>query len=213
MLAGLVPVDAFPTEPQDAVYILGMITEEDGADTYIGDIDALHKILPDGAVLQINISSPGGDVYLGGAIASKIQEVRRSGRKVHAHVTGYAWSAAFDILQACDIRTMEPTASLMTHEEQILPEERLSSSKLKDEAVISKALEAAQFQLWSARTGRPISYYQKMTRYKEWYLTAEEALGEGFVDEITAIVPYEPTPATAPMKRTKKVITEDEDDE
>jgi ATP-dependent protease ClpP protease subunit len=172
-----------------------------------------HQELASLHPIELRINCVGGDVYVAQGIIAKINELRRAGRKVNGHVVGYAWSAAFDILQACDYRTMESGASLMTHEEHMLPEGLLSSSEMGGIAAFSHKMERFAFAQWSKRTGRPVSYYVKQTKNREWWMSAEEALGEAFVDAVLPVPPFAENLATAPMKRTRPAADTDEDED
>jgi hypothetical protein len=124
---------------------------------------------------------------------------------------GQAASMAFDVLQCCDYRTIEYNAHLMTHEEQLTGDSASSSASVAS-GRFSHKIEKICYASWSARTGRPVSYYTEQLK-TEWWMTAEEALGEGFVDEIIYPPPFRPSPATVPMKRAKRVYDEDEPDD
>jgi hypothetical protein len=92
----------------------------------------------------------------------------------------------------------------MTHEEQLFPESQLSSSEMVGMGEFSHKLEKLAFAQWADRTGRPVDYYVAQTDSKEWWMTAQEALGEGFVDEVLEIPDLPRSPATAPKKRRSR---------
>jgi ATP-dependent protease ClpP protease subunit len=192
------------------VHLVGMVGHGMGEDVespsryhVIEDLMDAHELCPKDLPIRLIVSSEGGDVHLGMAIQSTIHDIRRAGRKVIGHVAGQAYSAAFDIIQACDWRTCEPYAGLMIHGQQKGSED--SSGNMIDTGRFNKALDKAQYTLLSQRTGRPVEFYQKKTDNKSWYLTAPEALAEGFVDEILAIVPFEIT--AKPKARRKRRVT------
>lgn len=62
--------------------------------------------------INLNICSPGGDIYAGIAIAEKL---RACGKRVNARVWGYAASAAFTIACACDFVEASPLTHFMVH--------------------------------------------------------------------------------------------------
>lgn len=85
-----------------------------------GDVDdelarrcwiGLHQ-LPEGEV-TIYLNSGGGDVNAGLFMYDTIAKYRGH---VHIHVLNRAWSMASVILQAGDLRTAEPNATIMYHE-------------------------------------------------------------------------------------------------
>jgi ATP-dependent protease ClpP protease subunit len=186
-----VPVAAFSTldfSREAKVWLVGEIggkDQESMAMQFALDITSANIYAPQSVPIQIYLSSPGGDVDGGLLIQAAISQARRSGRKVHIHVMGYAMSAAFDVVQVCDYRTAEPNAAFMTHEEQFGVEG--SSSDVANTAAFSQKMEKIQWEILTSRTGQPAKYYQDKTKSKEWYMTAKEALAEGFIDEIIAI--------------------------
>jgi len=185
------------------IYMVGNLDDDLGEGEIVGHgvrnaIYDAHIEAPSILPITLYISSDGGSVDLGMAIQSMIARVRRAGRKVNGHVMGCAFSSAFDILQHCDYRTAEATAGLMCHEEQFSLDKASSSGDHLREGRFSKKIERAQFQLFSRRTGKPVSYYEKMTA-QEWYMTAQEALAEGLIDEIINL-PELPTSIVEPPK-------------
>lgn len=181
-----------------------MSNVEEGALGFIEEMVVAHELLDKGIQFTLFISSDGGEVNDGMSIQSTINRLRRSGRVVHGHVIGIAASAAFDILQACDIRTIEPHGALMTHKCQITFQG--TADQQIDEAKFSQKIDYIQYGQVSSRTGNPPSYYMdKVKNAKNWYLTAEEALREGLVDKILE-VPHLPKSivTTKPSRRKKK---------
>ena len=78
-------------------------------------LEALDKHLRSCAAdkeINLNICSPGGDIYAGIAIAEKL---RACGKRVNARVWGYAASAAFTIACACDFVEASPLTHFMVH--------------------------------------------------------------------------------------------------
>jgi len=65
--------------------------------------------------ITLRISSNGGSVESEMSIVDAINEVQVKGCKVTGEVYGHGMSAAFMILQACDVRRMGRNAVLMVH--------------------------------------------------------------------------------------------------
>ena len=196
--------DAIPTEAYDAkpawehgiLFFNNEINDETVRYAQEELIGTHYNIKP-GVPITLYLSSFGGDIFAGLALVSTISEIRRSGRQVNAHIMGAAFSMASLLCQACDIRTIEPTAYFMIHE-VAWGSEYQKTSMHRDEVETTERMENTIFSLYSARSGKPVSYYkQKMTR-RDWYLTAREAVTEGLVDRI------KPTPNF--RKKTPKAI-------
>lgn len=147
-----------------------------------------HINLKEGIPITLYLSTFGGDVEGSLALASTIQEVRRAGRKVNVHIQGAAYSMGSIIAQVADVRSIEPTAFFMLHEFNTSMEVSKTSEVL-DRGNELYRMEQSTFALYSARTGKPISYYREKLHRRDWFLTAKEALTEKLVDRI------KPTPA------------------
>lgn len=198
-----VPKDAFSRSylPDNVSLLIGEINEE-SALGIVQDLWDIHKDAPVGQPIQLIMSSCGGQVYAGLAIIGTINELRRLGREVHIHVLGWALSMAFDILQSASYRTMEPTAYLMTHEEQYGYEG--STSDQEQETKFSRAQETLMLERLAERTGRTVKYYRDKIAHKNWYIGPAEAISEGLIDEIKTVPAYRMTPAAPlPIRRRK----------
>lgn len=156
------------------------------------DLLRTHMNLPTGQPIKLYLSSFGGAVYAGLALASTIYEVQREGREVHVHVQGTAMSMATAILAVADRRTMESLASIMIHKISY----GMSGSIDDHEEQLREAekLNRRLFSLYTARTHKPISYYLDKVKKTDWHLDAGEALAENLVDAVTGppLFPYVP---------------------
>lgn len=79
---------------------------------YLEELDKHLRSCATDKEINLNICSPGGDVYAGIAIAEKL---RACGKRVNARVWGYAASAAFTIACACDFVEASPLTHFMVH--------------------------------------------------------------------------------------------------
>jgi ATP-dependent protease ClpP protease subunit len=126
-------------------------------------------------------------------------------------------SSAFDILQAADHRSAEPSASFMIHHEHFSLSDDASAPTHANEGNASMARAKLVFEEWSVRTGRSADFYTKLISTGEYYFDANKALSEGLIDEIAIIKPYVMTPAqggkgpAVKRKRATKVIEESKD--
>ena len=188
-----IPTEAFePEEPwtRGALFFHGDV-EEDHVRDVQSEIERAHINIPKSRDLTLNFSTFGGDVFAGLALASTIQQVRRSGRRVNCHIQGCAMSMGSLIAQVADVRTIEPQGWFMLHEISTGGlSESLKTSLVRDEAEILDRFEEQMFLLYSARTGKPVKYYRDKMHRRDWYLTATEALAERLVDEISFVPPY-----------------------
>ena len=138
----------------------------------------------------IRISSNGGSVDSQMAIVDSIQHAQRCGCKVVGIVYGHSMSAAFNILQACDVRKMGSSAILMVHGitawtvgdlRDINAEQKLLARWHKEQALLLATRSTApsdskyktvEFWLTILESNTPV------------YLFPDEALEWGVVDEV-----------------------------
>lgn len=192
-----IPIEAFDPKSaweQGILYFHGDVEEDHVRYTQEYLTEAHVNAKPD-APLTLYLSSFGGCVMTGLALASTIQEIRRSGRRVNIHIQGCAMSMGSIIAQVADHRSIEPSAWLMIHEISGSVMESKTST-MRDEAEFMDRLEQQVFALYTARTGKPIEYWRKKMHRRDWFLTAAEALEEGLVDEVKPVPEY-------PRKRRK----------
>ena len=118
--------------------------------------------------INLNICSPGGDIYAGIAIAEKL---RSCGKRVNARVWGYAASAAFTIACACDFVEASPLTHFMVH-----------SAYGWDGDVDEGCKHANESQL--ALIHRKNADYTEKELAEDRWFTASEAQAFGLVDRI-----------------------------
>lgn len=208
-----VPSAAFdPIQPVDngVLFYHGTVSENEVTD-FQHDLLRAHLNLPKGVPITLNLSSVGGSVFAGLALISTIYDIQREGREVNVHVQGVAMSMGSVIAQVANKRTIEPSAFFMLHE--VSYEMRGSTADHEEEREFSTKLQDALYQHYSARTGKPISYYQSKLKKRNWYLTAQEALDEKLVDAIIEAPFYAHSAvvkSVSPRKprRTKEVVSE-----
>jgi ATP-dependent protease ClpP protease subunit len=181
-----VPVAAFdPIRPEDrGIIFFQTDVTETSVSGMCNSVFQVHLSLPKGALITLYLSSMGGDIYSGMSLVSTIFEIQRQGRVVNIHVQGCALSMASLVLQAANHRSIDRSAYIMLHELASGFQGKLSDQK--DELKNNKRLEQTCLEIYSARTGKPTTYYADKTRKKDWYLTADEALKEKLVDEVKA---------------------------
>lgn len=135
---------------------------------YLEELDKHLRACATDKEINLNICSPGGDVYAGIAIAEKL---RACGKRVNARVWGYAASAAFTIACACDFVEASPLTHFMVH-----------SAYGWDGDVDEGCKHANESQL--ALIHRKNAYYTEKELAEDRWFTASEAQAFGLVDRI-----------------------------
>jgi len=130
--------------------------------------------------VNIHISNPGGDVFAGLAIFDTIRAMRSPTTTI---ATGWAASMGGILLQAGDTRLITENSFLMIHEIKTLFAEG-STSKLKDELSLLKALEDKFLNILSERSKMTRKQITEAWVRKDYWMDAQQALKAGFVDGI-----------------------------
>ena len=167
------------------VIVLGEITNENICDAMeaIYDInDEDKKKDPDNREpIKLILNSPGGDVYDGIGIVDVIEQ---SLTPVHIYVHGQAQSMGFAIATCGHYRYASKRATFMYHEIAWgTAQEKLTYHE--QEVTEGKRLWNVYDGIVIANTKIPQKKLQQVRKeHKEWYLTADEALEWGIIDEI-----------------------------
>ena len=135
---------------------------------YLEELDKHLRACATDKEINLNICSPGGDIYAGIAIAEKL---RACGKRVNARVWGYAASAAFTIACACDFVEASPLTHFMVH-----------SAYGWDGDVDEGCKHANESQL--ALIHRKNADYTEKDLLEDRWFTAVEAQAFGLVDRI-----------------------------
>lgn len=131
-------------------------------------------IRAEGQSLLISINSRGGDLDQGLAIADLIKHQCPNATTV---ALGNCHSAAMDILQAGSTRLAYPSASLMVHEGEAIPQSRKSVKEhVRELELIARTLYIPRLKISETEFIKLLS--------KDTYLTSTKALELGFIDAI-----------------------------
>lgn len=128
--------------------------------------------------IAIRINSGGGSAFAGFAI---FELIRAHGAKITTHIDGLAASAASIIAMAGDKIIMGTGSMMMIHNPWTRVEGE--SKDLRAAADLLDGVGESLINVYSARTGKSRDELRAMLNKTTW-LTAEEAVAEGFADEI-----------------------------
>lgn len=165
------PVDWWTGEKVDGLFI--------ALDEFLETLDYLGNVQS----VRFNINSIGGSVDAGVAIFNKIRELSQSGVEIVTRVEGAADSAASIVMQAGDRREVAIGSEVMIHCASCLLFNYYNS---KDLDSIKNMLDAADERiagLLSDSTGKSVQEIKRMMQKTTW-MTAQEAMDNGFADEI-----------------------------
>lgn len=187
--------DASPQRGELFIYGLigsGFFGEGIGAQAVAAALGELKGV----AVLDIRMSSEGGDVFEAAAIYSQLS---RFPATKNLYVDGIAASAATFIAMAADKIVMSPAAMWMVHNPwTIAVGESVDLRALADRL----DLEAQNIaERYAAKTGEPVARMRELMSAETW-LNAAQTVEEGFADEVAQVeAPAESAPADANLSR------------
>jgi ATP-dependent Clp protease, protease subunit len=135
-----------------------------------------------GQPVEVDINSGGGDVFAGSEIYSALRAYSLNGGRVTVNIVGLAASIASVIAMAGDVVRITPVGQIMIHNAHI----NGASGDYRDMNHMSGVLKNVNQTLANAyrlKTGKTESELLAMLDEETW-LTPEQALLHGFVDQI-----------------------------
>jgi ATP-dependent Clp endopeptidase proteolytic subunit ClpP len=163
------------------------------AEGFVATVGYLEHAQP-GSELVLRFNSPGGSVFDGFAMISKLEETRLN---THAYIDGIAASMAAFIALRCDKITMSRNARLMLH----LPQASASgdATRLRELAGELDEMKQRFAIIIAERAGITASEAEALYLQpgKDVWLTAQQALEANLVDELTGIEQLVPMRANA----------------
>jgi ATP-dependent Clp protease protease subunit len=164
------------TGSEATVYLYDSIDSYFGlnAEAFVKDFNAITA-----ATIHLRINSPGGDVFDARSIATAIAQHKSD---VIAHVDGLAASAASYVAISADRVEMAPGSFLMIHNAWTLAAG--VASELRETAILLQKIDGSLTANYAQKTGKPIDQIERWMAAETWF-TAEEAVTEGFADNIS----------------------------
>lgn len=143
------------------------------ADQFARDLEAITA-----DEIEVQINSPGGDVFDGVAIYNAL---RAHPARITTRVDGLAASIASVIAQAGDHRVMLSGGQMMIHEAWALAFG--PAADLREMADLLDKQSEIIASIYAERSGRPAAKFRKMMADETWF-TASETVAAGLADEI-----------------------------
>ena len=142
--------------------------------------------------IEIMFSSPGGSVIAGNVLFDFIMDLRER-HNVTTSTMGMAASMAGILLQAGDRRVMHKRAWVLIHEISAIAVGKIG--EMEDEIAFIKRLQEKALEIFAERCSmahkngtakHPLTKGQMANRWKrkDWWVSAEECLDFGLVDEL-----------------------------
>lgn len=141
------------------------------------DVKSQIRDAPKGEVINVNINSPGGDLFAGVEIYSELIACKNP---IEIYVTGYACSAASIIAMAGHSK-ISASAMIMIHNVQGVG--RGDYRELEKAADTLEKMNKCVMAAYREKTGKSEDELLEMMD-KETWMTADEAVDNGFIDEL-----------------------------
>ena len=144
----------------------------------------LYKIMQTfpGSEIIVDINSPGGSIFEGLDLFGVIREASKKGQKVTTVASGFCASMGGVLLQAGDVRQIREDSHLHLHE--ALSMAGGNSSEIADAAALLEKLTRQMVEIYARKSSLTADEIHDRIKRQDWWLTAEEALAVGFVDEV-----------------------------
>ncbi len=157
--------------------------------TCIDQLTQWHRLDPS-CRIEIVFNSPGGSVIDGLALFDYIQILRSEGHAINTSTVGYAASMAGILLQAGEKRTMGRQAWLLIHEASFGAGGKMGD--VEDTVEWIKRIMDRVLDIFADRCAHAPNAKNPLTkrkiankwRRKDWWISADEALDFGLIDEI-----------------------------
>jgi ATP-dependent Clp protease protease subunit len=165
----------------DSVYLIelfGQIGQSLFADGWT--LERFKKELDNvqGSQVQVDIKSAGGDVFEAFAIYDALRAIKA---RVTVRIVGASASAATIIAAAGDRVLISENSRYLVHEAQTFVQG--NKRQLSDSLELLESIDNQILDIYVKRTGKDRAVLAELMQ-KEKYMTAQEALEWGFVDEI-----------------------------
>jgi ATP-dependent Clp endopeptidase proteolytic subunit ClpP len=145
-----------------------------------------HRLDPKCAI-EIIFSSPGGSIISGFELFDFLQDLRYQGHHLTTGTLGYAASMAGVLLQAGDIRWVGQQAWVMIHRAAFGASGK--TFEIEDEVRFTQRLEGRILDIFTSRSKLSKAKIKRNWDRKDWWISADEAIEMGLVDEIRAKMP------------------------
>lgn len=163
------------------IYVFADAVDPGSVRQCMAQLDVWDRNNP-GCDVEIRFTSPGGSVVDGLALWDYLQVFRRNGHKLTTSAYGMAASMAGILLQAGDVRVMGQESWLMIHEASFGAQGKIGV--VMDTVDWVKRVQDRILDIFAARSNKSRSYIKRNWLRKDWWLSSDEALRDGFIDEV-----------------------------
>lgn len=142
-------------------------------------VEELNKY-QDKNTIKILLNSPGGDVF---AAISIYNHLKRTNKNIEVEITGYACSAATIIMMAGDKISMPNNSLVMIHDPMLTLYGTYNSQDLGERGKVLDKVKDVIINSYKSKAKIDDKKLSKLMSSETW-MTAQECLEYGFIDEI-----------------------------
>ena len=150
--------------------------------------------------IEVIFSSPGGSIIDGFELFDFFQDLRSKGHKITTGTLGMAASMAGILLQAGDVRWVGHQAWMMIHRAHFGAVGK--TYEVEDEVEFVKRIEERILNIFTTRSKLTKLKIKRNLDRKDWWISADECMELGLVDEVRAVLP-EMSKAVKPEQKAK----------
>lgn len=140
-----------------------------------------------GCEFEIIFTSPGGNIIEGFRLFDNLQHFRSLGHKVTTGALGMAASMAGVLLQAGDVRWVGEQSWVLIHRASFGVQG--SAFDVEDQLKFVERLEKRIIGIFTSRSDLTAQKIKRNWDRKDWWLSSDEALELGVVDEVRGKMP------------------------
>lgn len=161
------------------LYVIGDIDSESYS-VFSEELSVLESTYEDGAEVELELSSSGGDTY---SMLAFYDRIKTSNLRINITGVGQVSSAAVLVLAAGHTRRLTKNAWVMVHEDTVSTHEYMQTSHIEREARHNRRLEDQWSRVMASITKTSQMVWDDLSR-AETYLSANECLKLGLIEEI-----------------------------
>jgi ATP-dependent Clp endopeptidase proteolytic subunit ClpP len=170
-------------DDENFLYRFGSDVNSSSVSACIKRLTEWHRVSPESDI-EIIWSSPGGSIIDGFELFDYIQHLRNEGHNITTGSLGYAASMAGILLQAGGTRWIGHQAWLMIHRAAFGAYGK--TFEVEDEVKFVKRIEERILDIFTSRSKLTRNRIKRNWERKDWWISADEALELGLVDEVRA---------------------------
>jgi ATP-dependent Clp protease protease subunit len=137
-----------------------------------------------GKDITIYVNTPGGSVFDGNALVNCIRKLQAEGHKVTIHGVGTVMSYGAVLLQAADERVLDKDVVFMIHSVATGGGIQGNVESIIDQTKMMQEVQDRMLDALVSRAKITKTKLKQLTRRKELFLNAQEALKYGFCDRV-----------------------------